>query len=125
MLVSEVFAPGRVKASTARGINKIPNKRKSLAQRLMSQEELAVICQMSLLGDVQPIRSLVRLAGVNVHQVLAVFALHGAAPLELAFALGDTFDAHGVVAPTATHDLTAVCASRGLVAHSARCAQRT
>ena len=63
------------------------------------------------------------LAGVNVHQVLAVAALHGAAPLELALALGDTFDAHGVVAPPTAHDLTALGASGGLVAHSARCAQ--
>lgn len=82
-----------------------------------------VIGQVSSLGYVQPVGSLVGLAGVNVHQVLAVFALHSAAPLELALALGDTFDTHGVIAPPTAHDLTAVCASRGLVAHSACCAQ--
>lgn len=58
------------------------------------------------------------LAGVNVHHVFAVLALHGATPLELALALGDSFDAHCVVAPSATHDLAAVCASRRLVADS-------
>lgn len=52
------------------------------------------------------------LAGVDVHHVLTVFALHGAAPLELALALGDTLDTHGVVAPPTAHDLTAVRASR-------------
>jgi len=66
---------------------------------------------VSLLGYVQPIGSLVRLAGVNVHNFLAVFALHSAAPLELALTLGDTLDAHGVVASSAAHDLAAVCAS--------------
>lgn len=75
------------------------------------------------LSDIQPIRSLVRLAGVNVHHLLAVGALHGAAPLELAFALGDALDAHGVVAPPTAHDLAAVQASGGLVAHSACRAQ--
>lgn len=71
------------------------------------------------LSDVQPIGSLVRLAGVNVHHLLAVAALHGAAPLELALALGDALGAHGVVAPPTAHDLAAVHAPRGLVAHSA------
>lgn len=75
------------------------------------------------LGGVQPIGPLVGLAGVNVHQVLAVAAFHGAAPLELALALGDAFDAHGVVAPPTAHDLAAVGASGGPVAHSACCAQ--
>ena len=64
-----------------------------------------------------------RLAGVDVHHVLAVAALHGAAPLEPALALGDAFDAHGVVAPPTAHDLAAIRASRGLVAHSACSAQ--
>lgn len=66
-----------------------------------------------------------RLAGVNVHDVLAVAALDSAAPLELALALGDPFDAHGVVAPAAAHDLAAVGASGGLVAHPACSAQGT
>lgn len=66
-----------------------------------------------------------RLAGVNVHNVLAVAALDSAAPLEFALALGDPFDAHGVVAPAAAHDLAAVGASGGLVAHPARSAQGT
>ena len=80
---------------------------------------------VSSLGHVQPVGTLVGLAGVNVHHVLAVVALHGAAPLELALALGDTVNAHGVVAPPAAHDLTAVGPSRGLVAPAARCAQGT
>lgn len=63
------------------------------------------------LGYVQPIGTRVGLAAVNIHYVLAVFALHRAAPLELAFTLGDAFDSHGVVAPPTAHDLTAVCAS--------------
>lgn len=62
---------------------------------------------------------------MNVHHLLAVVAFHRAAPLELAFALGDAFDAHGVVSPAAAHDLAAVGALRGLVAHSARCAKGT
>lgn len=84
---------------------------------------MTVIGPVSLLGYVQPVRSLVGLASVNVHHVLAVFALHSAAPLELALALGDAFDSHGVVAPPTAHDLTAVCAPRRLVAHSACCPQ--
>lgn len=51
------------------------------------------------------------LARVHVHHFLAVLALHRAAPLELALTLGDTFDAHGVVASSTAHDLTAVGAS--------------
>lgn len=58
------------------------------------------------------------LTGVNVHSVLTVLTLHGATPLELALALGDSLGAHCVVAPSATHDLAAVCASRRLVADS-------
>lgn len=84
---------------------------------------MTLIGQVSSLGYVQPIWSLVGLAGVNVHHVLAVFALHGAAPLEFALALGDTLDTHSVIAPPTAHDLTAVCASGGLVAHSACCPQ--
>lgn len=66
---------------------------------------------MLRLGYVQPVGSLVGLAGVNVHHVLAVFTLHSAAPLELALTLGDTFDTHSVIAPPTAHDLTAVCAA--------------
>ena len=99
------------------------NKLQSLARRLLSQWWL-VIGQAYSLGYVQPIGSLVGFAGVNVHQVLTVLALHSAAPLEFTLALGDPFDSHGVVAPPTAHDLTAVCASRGLVAHSTCCAQR-
>lgn len=62
---------------------------------------------------------------MNVHNVLAVAALDSAAPLELALALGDSFDAHGVVAPPTAHDLAAVGASGGLVAHPPRSAQGT
>lgn len=79
----------------------------------------------SWLGDVQPVGSLVRLAGVNVHHLLAVAALHGAAPLELAFTFGHALDAHGVVAPPTAHDLTAVCATRGLIADATGSTQGT
>lgn len=58
------------------------------------------------------------LTGVNVHSVLTVLTLHGATPLELALALGDSLGAHCVVAPSATHDLAAVRASGRLVADS-------
>ena len=77
-------------------------------------------------GQVQPVGplSVVRLARVHVHRVVAVPALHGAAPAELALALGGARDAHGVVAPAAAHDLAAVGAPRRLVAHAARRAQR-
>lgn len=78
-----------------------------------------------VLGDVQPVGSLVRFAGVNVHDFLAVAALHSTTPLELTLALPDAFDAHGVVAPPTAHDLAAIGASGGLVAHPARCAQGT
>lgn len=78
---------------------------------------------VSCLGNVQPVGSLMRFASMNVHHALAVLALHSAAPLELALTLGDTFDTHGVIAPPTAHDLTAVCASGGFVAHSARCPQ--
>lgn len=65
------------------------------------------------------------LARVNIHLVLAVFALHGTAPLELALALRHALDWHGVVAPPTTHDLTAVRPARRLVTHSAGGAQGT
>ncbi len=70
-----------------------------------------MIGQVSSLGYVQPIRSFVGLAGVNVHHLLAVIALHSAAPLEFALTLGDTFDTHCVIAPPTAHDLTAVSSS--------------
>lgn len=72
---------------------------------------MTVIGQIPL-GYVQPIRSPVGLAGVNVHHVLAVFALYCAAPLKLALALGDALDSHGVVTPPTAHDLASVCAFR-------------
>ena len=76
-------------------------------------------------GSIQLIGSLVRLACVYVHRVLTVLALHSAAPLKLALALGDALDTHGVVTAAATHDLTAVWASGRLVTLATRCAQRT
>lgn len=45
---------------------------------------------------------------MNVDGLLAVFALHGAAPLKLTLTLGDAFYACGVVTPPTTHDLAAV-----------------
>lgn len=94
----------------------------SFARKLISQGRLWLV-RCTHLSYVQPIRSLVGLAGVNVHHLLTVIALHSAAPLELALTLGYTFDTHGIVAPTTAHDFTAICAFWGLVAHSACCAQ--
>lgn len=48
------------------------------------------------------------LAGVHVHQLVAVLASHGAAPVELALALGGAAHSQRVVAAAAAHDLTAV-----------------
>lgn len=70
-----------------------------------------MICPLSFLGYVQPVGSLVGFAGVNVHYVFTVFALHSAAPLELALTLSDTFDSHGVIATPTAHDFTAIYAS--------------
>lgn len=113
------------KGLKARGIIKGLSAGPTVTSRRL-KESLAtgikVVCE---LGHVQPIGSLVRFAGVNVHDVLAVAALHCTTPLELTFALGDAFDAHGVVAPPTAHDLAAIGASGGLVAHPACRAQRT
>lgn len=54
---------------------------------------------------------------VDVHRFLTVSALHSAAPFELAVAFGHAVYTGGVVPATAAHDLTAVHASGGLVAH--------
>lgn len=48
------------------------------------------------------------LAGVHVHQLVAVSAAHGAAPVELALALGGAAHPQRVVAAAAAHDLAAV-----------------
>lgn len=76
-------------------------------------------------GLVHPFGTRGSLAGVDVHRLLAVLALHRAAPLELALALGDALHARGVVAPPTAHDLTAVRPARRLVAHSPGSAQGT
>lgn len=60
-----------------------------------------------------------------VHSLLAVLALHCAAPFELALTLCDLHDPGGVVASPAAHDLTAVRAPRCLVADPSSGAQRT
>lgn len=51
-----------------------------------------------------------------VHSLLTVLALHRTAPFEFALALGDLLDSGGVVATPTAHDLTAVCATRCLIA---------
>ena len=58
------------------------------------------------------VRSRLALAGVHVHLLVAVLAVHGAAPVELALALGGPADPRRVVASTAAHHLTAVDAAR-------------
>lgn len=74
-------------------------------------------------GLVQPFGALRGLARVHVHGLLAVLALHGAAPFKLALTLGDLLHSRGVVAPPAAHDLAAVRAARRLVADAPSCAQ--
>lgn len=74
-------------------------------------------------GLVQPLGPFGGFARVYVHGLLAVLTLHGAAPFELAFALGDLLDSRGVVAPPTAHDLTAVCATGRLIADTASGAQ--
>lgn len=63
------------------------------------------------------VRSRLDLAGVHVHLLLAVAAAHGAAPVELALALGGLAVARRVVAPTAAHHLAAVHAAGRPVTH--------
>ena len=75
-------------------------------------------------GEVQPAGSFVGLAGVNVHRVLTVLALHGAAPPELTLALCDALHPHRVVAPPTAHDLAAVRPPGRLVADPPGCSQR-
>ena len=55
---------------------------------------------------------------MQVYLQVAVLAAHGAAPVELALALGGAADARRVVAPPAAHDLTAVHAAGRPVAHA-------
>lgn len=62
------------------------------------------------------------LTSVLVHQLLAVSAVDGAAPLELALALGDAADPGRVVASAAAHHLTAVHAAGRPVAEPPCCA---
>lgn len=69
------------------------------------------MCACVSSGLIQPLCSFRCLAGVYVHSLLAVLALHGAAPFELALALGDLLDSRGVVATPTAHDLAAVCAA--------------
>ena len=57
------------------------------------------------------------LAGVQVDLHVAVLAVHGAAPMELALTLGGAANARRVVAPPTAHDLTAVHATGRPVAH--------
>lgn len=46
--------------------------------------------------------------GVHVHLLVAVAAVHGAAPVELAFTLGGPTDPRRVVTSTAAHHLASV-----------------
>lgn len=56
-------------------------------------------------------RSRLALAGVHVHLLVAVSAEHGAAPVELALALGGAADPGRVVTPAAAHHLAAIHAA--------------
>lgn len=107
------------------GLQKSHTQALAVVSRRLKEPLATGLEGVSPLGYIQPIGSLVRFAGVNVDDVLAVAALHSATPLELTLALGDAFDTHGVVAPPAAHDLAAVGTSGGLVAHPARCSQGT
>ena len=59
------------------------------------------------------------LAGVNIHFLVAVAAVHLTAPVELALAFGGAADARRVVATATAHDLAAVCATSRPVADAA------
>lgn len=59
-------------------------------------------------GLVQPFSSFGGLACMDVYSFLTVLTLHRAAPLELAFALGDLLDSRGVVATPTAHHFTAI-----------------
>lgn len=74
-------------------------------------------------GDEGVKRSRLSLAGVHVHQLVAVLAPHGAAPVELALALGGAAHPQRVVAAAAAHDLAAVGGAGRPVADSAAGAQ--
>lgn len=67
--------------------------------------------QRSPPGAAPASRSRLALAGVHVHLLVAVSAEHGAAPAELALALGGAADPGGVVTPAAAHHLAAVHAT--------------
>lgn len=69
----------------------------------------AELCQVS--GLVQPLGSFRSFAGVYIHGLFAVFALDGAAPFKLTFALGDALHARRIVAPPTAHHLAAICPS--------------
>lgn len=71
----------------------------------------------------RPVGALGGLARVHVQGLEAVLTAHGAAPVELTLALGHPRDAGRVVASPAAHDLAAVHASGGQVAHASRCPQ--
>lgn len=64
------------------------------------------------------------LAGVHVHQLVAVLAAHGAAPVELALTLGGAAHPQRVVAAAAAHDLAAVGSTSCPVADPPTGAQR-
>lgn len=60
--------------------------------------------------------------GVHVHLLVAVTAVHRAAPVELALALGGLADPGRVVAPAAAHHLTAVHPTGRTVTETSACA---
>lgn len=69
-------------------------------------------------------RSRLALAGVHVHVLVAVPAEHGAAPVELALALGGAADPGRVVTPAAAHHLAAIHATGCPVADTSPRAHR-
>lgn len=62
-------------------------------------------------GSVGASTSRLALAGVHVHLLVAVSTQHGAAPVELALALGGAADPGRVVTPAAAHHLAAIHAT--------------
>lgn len=76
-------------------------------------------------GLVQPFGPFGSFTCVYVYSLLAVLALHSAAPFEFAFALGNLHYSSGVIAPPTAHDLTAICTTRGLIADAASSTQGT
>lgn len=89
---------------------------KCSAQYKSSSFYMGTSATAGLTWAVGGVGSRLALTGVHVDLLVAVSAVHGAAPVELALTLGGPADPRRVVASTAAHHLTAVDAARRPVA---------